>query len=78
MATSNGVDATINKIETAFEGFEKDSLSIEQQDEFLRRREDLRVYSFMLSLIALPGGGHGIFMTKPAFSISSRRRVWTN
>jgi len=42
MVTSNGVDATINKIETAFEGFEKDSLSIEQQDEFLRRREDLR------------------------------------
>jgi len=42
MATSNGVDATINKIETAFEGFEKDSLPIEQQDEFLRRREDLR------------------------------------
>src|SRR5205085_12513334 len=42
MTTSNGVDATINKIETAFEGFEKDSLSIEQQDEFLRRREDLR------------------------------------
>src|SRR6266511_4046615 len=34
MATSNGVDATINKIETAFEGFEKDSLLIEQQDEF--------------------------------------------
>ena len=34
--------------------------------------------SFMLSLIALLGGGHGIFMTKPAFSISSRRRVWTN
>ena len=32
----------------------------------------------MLSLIALLGGGHGIFMTKPAFSISSRRRVWTN
>jgi hypothetical protein len=30
MATSNGVDTTINKIETAFEGFEKDSLSIEQ------------------------------------------------
>ena len=29
MATSNGVDATINKIETAFEGFEKDSLVIE-------------------------------------------------
>jgi hypothetical protein len=28
MATSNGVDATINKIETAFEGFEKDSLLI--------------------------------------------------
>ena len=42
MTTSNGVDATINKIETAFEGFEKDSLSIEQQDEFLQRREDLR------------------------------------
>ena len=42
MATSNGVDATINKIETAFEGFEKDSLLIEQQDEFLRRRENLR------------------------------------
>ena len=42
MATSNGVDATINKIETAFEGFEKDSLLIEQQDEFLRRREGLR------------------------------------
>ena len=42
MATSNGVDATINKIKTAFEGFEKDALSIEQQDEFLRRREDLR------------------------------------
>jgi hypothetical protein len=42
MTTSNGVDATINKIETAFEGFEKDSLSIEQQDEFLRRREELR------------------------------------
>jgi hypothetical protein len=34
MATSNGVDATINKIETAFEGFEKDSLSIEQQTSF--------------------------------------------
>jgi hypothetical protein len=42
MATSNGVDATINKIKTAFEGFEKDALSIEQQGEFLRRREDLR------------------------------------
>jgi hypothetical protein len=42
MTTSNGVDATINRIETAFEGFEKDSLSIEQQDEFLQRREDLR------------------------------------
>ena len=42
MATSNGVDATINKIKTAFEGFEKDALSIEQQDEFFRRREDLR------------------------------------
>ena len=42
MATSNGVDATINKIKTAFEGFEKDSLPIEQQDEFLQRREDLR------------------------------------
>ena len=42
MATSNGVDATINKIKTAFEGFEKDALSIEEQDEFLRRREDLR------------------------------------
>lgn len=42
MATSNGVDATINKIKTAFEGFEKDALSIEQQDEFLQRREDLR------------------------------------
>ena len=28
MATSNGVDAPINKIEAAFEGFEKDSLSI--------------------------------------------------
>ena len=37
MATSNGVDATINKMETAFEGFEKDSLLIEQQDELLRR-----------------------------------------
>ncbi len=42
MTTSNGVDATINKIETAFEGFEKDALSIEQEDEFFRRREDLR------------------------------------
>ena len=42
MATSNGVDATVNKIKTAFEGFEKDALSIEQQDEFLRQREDLR------------------------------------
>lgn len=42
MATSNGVDATINKIKTAFESFEKDALSVEQQDEFLRRREDLR------------------------------------
>jgi len=42
MATSNGVDATINRIKTAFEGFEKDALSIEQQDEFVRRREDLR------------------------------------
>ena len=46
MATSNGVDATINKIKTAFESFEKDALPVEQQDEFLRRREDLskRVY----------------------------------
>ena len=35
-------DHFINKIETAFEGFEKDSLLIEQQDEFLRRRENLR------------------------------------
>ena len=80
MATSNGVDATINKIETAFEGFEKGSLLIEPQAEFLRRREDLRnrVYELMLSLIALLGGGHRIFMTKPAFSISCRRRVWTN
>jgi len=42
MATSNGVDATINKIKTAFESFEKDALPVEQQDEFLRRREDLR------------------------------------
>jgi hypothetical protein len=42
MATSNGVDATVNKIKTAFESFEKDALSVEQQDEFLRRREDLR------------------------------------
>ena len=42
MATSNGVDATINKIKTAFESFEKDALSVEQQDEFVRRREDLR------------------------------------
>jgi len=46
MATSNGVDANINKIKTAFESFEKDALPVEQQDEFLRRREDLskRVY----------------------------------
>ena len=35
-------DHFINKIETALEGFEKDSLLIEQQDEFLRRRENLR------------------------------------
>lgn len=42
MATSNGVDANINKIKTAFESFEKDALPVEQQDEFLRRREDLR------------------------------------
>lgn len=42
MATSNGVDTTINKIKTAFESFEKDALSVEQQDEFVRRREDLR------------------------------------
>lgn len=42
MATSNGVDTTINKIKTAFESFEKDALSVEQQDEFFRRREDLR------------------------------------
>src|SRR5580765_2074029 len=50
MATSNRVDATINKIETAFEGFEN-SLLIEQQDEFLRRREDLRnrVYKLLSS-----------------------------
>src|SRR5207248_10255855 len=41
MATSNAVDAPINRIETAFEGFENDSLSIEQQDEFIQRREDL-------------------------------------
>jgi hypothetical protein len=42
MATSNQVDATVNKIKTAFEAFEKDALSIEQQDEFLRQRDDLR------------------------------------
>ena len=42
MATSNGVDATVNKIKTAFESFEKDALRVEEQDDFLRRREDLR------------------------------------
>src|SRR6266480_3207192 len=80
MATSNGVDATINKIETAFEGFEKDSLLISNRMSFFDGAKIcvIECTSFMLSLIALLGGGHGIFMTKPAFSISSRRRVWTN
>ena len=66
MATSNGVDATINKIKTAFEGFEKDSLPIEQEDEFLRRREDLR---------------HRVYELYAGFdstAISFRRRVWTD
>src|SRR5882672_8578420 len=55
MATSNGVDATINKIEPAFEGFEKDSLLIEHFFDGAKICV-IECTSFMLSLIALPGG----------------------
>jgi len=79
MATSNGVDATINKIKTAFESFEKDALPVEQQDEFLRRREDLskRVYELYSDFDSTGWWWARNIMTKPRFFTSFRPRVWT-
>ena len=42
MATSNSVNVMLNKLKTGFESFEKDSLSTASQEEYQKRRDELR------------------------------------
>jgi hypothetical protein len=42
MTTSNSVNVMLNKLKTEFESFEKDSLSTASQEEYLKRRDELR------------------------------------
>ena len=42
MTTSNSVNVMLNRLKTEFESFEKDSLSTASQEEYLKRRDELR------------------------------------
>lgn len=47
MTTSNSVNVMLNKLKTEFESFEKDSLSTAAQEDYRKRRDELRqrIYS---------------------------------
>src|SRR4030095_17038037 len=47
MTTSNSVNVMLNKLKTEFESFEKDSLSSASQEDYRKRRDELRqrIYS---------------------------------